>query len=139
MPATFNKFNNFTYDLIDGIHDFNAHTFKVALTDVAPVATNSQLSHITQTPNGNGYTTGGVPVTPTISTTGGVAKIEFTDADFLASGGDFGDTVKYAVLYNDTSTNDKLIGWLEYPNPAFTLLEGETFKVKFNAAGAITI
>ena len=31
--ATYNKFNVFTEDLIEGVHDFDAHTFKVMLTN----------------------------------------------------------------------------------------------------------
>ena len=68
--ATQNKFNQFTKDLVDGVHDFDAHTFKVVLTNTAPVATNTVLANITQISNGNGYTTGG---TATSMSTSGVA------------------------------------------------------------------
>lgn len=137
--ATQNKFNQFTKDLVDGVHDFDAHTFKVVLTNTAPVATNTILANITQIANGNGYTTGGTATTMSTSTSSGVAKITATDVVFTATGamGPF----RYAVLYNDTPTSpaDPLISWVDYGS-AVTLAAGETFTVDFDGTnGLITI
>lgn len=57
---------------------------------------------------------------------------------FTASGGSIA-TFRYVVLYNDTATNDELIGWWDYGS-AVTLASGETFTVDFDAAtGVLTI
>jgi len=54
--AAYNKFLQFTKDLIDGVHDFDAHTFKLMLTNTAPVNTNTVKANITEITAGNGYT-----------------------------------------------------------------------------------
>jgi hypothetical protein len=43
------------------------------------------------------------------------------------------------VIYNDTASNDELIGWYDYGSDV-TLASGETFTVDFDgSAGALTI
>ena len=134
--ATFNKFNQFTKDLIDGVHNFGSHSFKVVLTNTLPVNTNTILANITQIANGNGYTTGGTATTMSTSTSSGTAKFTGTDVVFTASGavGPF----QYAVLYNDTPTSpvDPLVGWWTYAS-AVTLASGDTFTVDFDATNGI--
>lgn len=130
--ATFNKFNDFSEQLIRGVHDWDAHTFKVALTNSAPVAANTVLADITQVSGTNGYTTGGTATTITISETGGTTTVNGTQVVFSASGGSIGP-FRYAVLYNDTATSpaDALVGWWDYGS-SITLQDGETFTVKFS-------
>lgn len=137
--ATQNKFNQFTKDLVDGVHDFDAHTFKIMLTNVAPSASNATKSAITEIAAGNGYTAGGATVSMSTSTSGGVAKITATDVVFTATGNmaEF----QWAVLYNDTPTSpaDPLISWVEYPSKV-NLTAGETFTIDFDGTnGLITI
>ena len=135
--ASYNKFLQFTKDLIDGVHDFDADTFKVALTNTAPVNTNTILANITQVANGNGYTTGGTATTISTSTSSGTAKITGTDVVFTASGGSVGP-FRYAVLYNDTSASpaDPLMAWWDYGS-SVTLADTETFTVDFDATNGI--
>lgn len=134
--ATFSKFNQFTSDLINGVHNFSSHTFKVVLTNTAPVASNSILSNITQIANGSGYTTGGTATTMSSSTSSGTAKATGTDVTFTASGsvGPF----RYAVLYNDTPTSpaDPLVGYWDYGSNV-TLASADTFTVDFDATNGI--
>lgn len=134
--ASYNKHNQFTKDLIDGVHDFDAHTFKVALTDTAPTAANTVLANLTQVANGNGYTTGGSASSITTSTSSGTAKIVGADVTFTASGslGPF----RYADFYNDTPTSpaDPLISWWDYGS-SLTLAATETFTVDFDATNGI--
>lgn len=135
--ASYNKFLQFTKDLIDGVHDFDAHTFKVALTNSAPVNTNTVLANITQISNGNGYTTGGTATSISTSTSSGTAKVTGTDVVFTASGGSVGP-FRYAVLYNDTPTSpaDPLMAWWDYGS-SVTLADTETFTVDFDASNGI--
>lgn len=136
--ATLNKFNSFVEALAEKVHNLQSDTLKIALTNTAPVATNTQLSNITQIANGNGYTTGGnQAVVSASSQTSGTYKLVLDDVVFTASGsmGPF----RYAVLYNDTATNDELIAWADYGS-SITLATGESFTVDFNAStGALTI
>lgn len=136
--ATQNKFNDFSEQLERGVHNFGSHTFKVALTNTAPVATNTILSDITQIANGNGYTTGGTATTVAISETSGTTTVTGTAVVFTATGsmGPF----RYAVLYNDTATSplDALVSWADYGS-SITLAATETFTVTFGGASPGTI
>ena len=133
--ATYNKFNQFTKDLIDGIHDFDGHTFKVLLTNTAPVATNSVKADLTEISAGNGYTAGGAATTITTSTSSGTAKATATDVTFTASGGTIGP-FRYAVGYNDTAASDPLIFWVDYGS-SITLQDTEQLVVDFDASTGI--
>lgn len=127
--ATFNKFQDFSEQLIRGVHDFDAHTFKVYLTNTAPSASadavKADLAEITA---GNGYTAGGTATTITLSETTGTTTVSGTQVVFTAAGGSIGP-FQYAVLYNDTSASDNLIGWWDYGS-AVTLADTETFTWK---------
>ena len=138
MPTP-TKFNNFTKHLVDGVHNFASHTFKVVLSPAAsaPVATNTILSDLTQIANGNGYTTGGATLSVSTSTSGGVAKITIVDPVFTASGGSMA-AFQYASIYNDTPTSpaDPLICWINYGS-AVTLLVGETYTLDFDGTNGV--
>lgn len=134
--AAYNKFNSFVEALAEKSHNLGSDTLKVALTNSAPVATNTQLSNITQIANGSGYTTGGTATTISSSAqASGTYKLVVTDVVFTASGGSMGP-FQYAVLYNDTATNDELIAWVDYGS-AVTLANGETFTVDFDASNGV--
>lgn len=133
--ATYVKFNSFVEALAEKVHNLGSDTLKVALTNTAPNATDTQLSQITQIANGNGYTTGGTATTISSSSqTSGTYKLVITDVVFTASGsmGPF----RYAVLYNDTATNDELIAYWDYGS-SVTLASGETFTVDFDATNGV--
>lgn len=138
--ASYNKFNQFTKDLIDGVHDFDAHTFKVMLTNTAPVNTNTVKANLTEISAGNGYTAGGTATTISTSTSSGTAKVTGTDVVFTAAGGSIGPC-RYAVLYNDSPTSpaDPLIGWWDYAS-SITLADTETLTIDFdNSNGILTV
>lgn len=135
--ATYNKFNQYTKDHTDGVHDWDAHTFKVMLTLTAPVATNSVKADLTEIAGGNGYTAGGTATSITTSTSSGTAKVVATDVVFTASGGAIAN-FRYAVLYNDTPTSpaDPLVAWWDYGSTV-TINSGETFTTDFNASTGV--
>lgn len=137
--ATYNKFQSFVEALAEKKHDLGADTLKVVLTNTAPVNTNTQLSDITQIASGNGYTTGGTAATISSSAqSSGTYKLVLADVVFTASGGSMGP-FRYVVLYNDTSTNDLLIGWWDYGS-AITLSDSDTFTTDFDAtSGVLTL
>lgn len=134
--AVYNKFNQFTKDLIDGKHNFSSHVFKVMLTNTAPVAGNQVKADITEISAVNGYPAGGTATTITASTASGTAKIVGTNVVFTATGavGPF----QYAVLYNDTQATPAkpLVGWWDYGS-AISLANTETLTVVFDATNGI--
>lgn len=133
--ASFNKFNQYTRDLLAGVHQ-DGHTYKVMLCNTAPISSNSVKANLTEISAGNGYTAGGTATTITNSTSSGTAKMTGTDVVFTASGavGPF----RYAVLYNDTPTSpaDPLIGFWDYGS-AVTMANTETFTVDFDGTNGV--
>jgi hypothetical protein len=130
--AAYNKFQDFVDQLGQGKHIFGTHVFKCALTNGAPVATNTILGNITQISGTNGYTTGGADAQVTWAEVTGTATATGTKIVWTAAGGTIGP-LQYVVFYNDTQTSpvDPLIAWWDYGS-ALTLQIGETFSVKFN-------
>lgn len=130
--ATVTKFNDFSEQLIRGVHDFDAHTFKIALTNTAPTAANTSLADITQIAAGNGYTAGGNTVTITVSETGGTTTVSGGAVTFTATGGSIAP-FRYYVLYNDTATApaDALIQFYDH-GTSVTLNANDQFVIQFN-------
>jgi hypothetical protein len=141
VHAAYNKFQDFVEQLCSGKHDLTAagHVLKVMLTNVAPVATNTILSNLTEISAGFGYSAGGTDVQNTVSETTGTCTVGATDVVFTASGGSIGP-FRYVVLYNDTQTSpaDPLIAWWDY-GAALTLADGETFTVDFGSNTLFTL
>ena len=108
-------------------------TFKVALTNSAPnVSTHAGLADITEISAGNGYSAGGTDSQNNGTRSGGTVTVVGVDIVFTASGGNIGP-FRYAVLYDDTSSGDKLIGYWDYGS-SVTLTTGQTFTVDFGAS-----
>jgi len=139
--ATYNKFNDFSEQLVNGVQNFLTDTYKIALSNTLPVNTNTILANITQISAGNGYTSGGTAVaTIGISEVSGTTTVTGTQVVFTASGGSIGP-FRYAVLYNDTTTtpvSKPLVAWWDYGS-AITLNDTDSFTVKFNNASPGTI
>lgn len=137
--AAVTKFQDFSEQLAKGVHQWAAHTFKLALTNSAPLATNTLLSDITQISGTNGYTTGGTATTIAVSETTGTTTITGTQVVFTASGGAMGQ-FRYLVLYNDSATSplDALVQFWDITTPV-TLADGESYTFKFNNASPGTI
>jgi len=134
--ATFNKFNSFVEALAEKVHNLGSDTLKVALTNTAPVATDTVLANITEIANGNGYTTGGESTAQVSSAqTSGTYKLVLTDVTFTATGGSIGP-FRYVVLYNDTATNNELIGYYDY-GTNITITSGNSFTVDFDGSNGV--
>jgi hypothetical protein len=135
--ATFNKFYSFVEALSEKVHNLGSDTLKIMLVNSpAPVASNTIKVNLTEISAGFGYTAGGTAVTITTSAqTSGLYKLIGNDVVFTAAGGSIGP-FRYAVLYNDTASNDELIGWWDYGS-SITLASGETFTVDLDQVNGI--
>lgn len=131
--ATFNRFNSFIEAVAEKKHDMSSDVFKVMLTNTAPVATNAVKADITEISAGNGYTAGGEVVTVASSSqTSGTYTAAVNDSVLWTASGGAIASFRYAVMYNDTATNDELVGFWDYGSsisPATT----ETFEWVMNA------
>lgn len=126
--ASFQFFNSFKENVAEKVFDLGADTLRWALTNTAPVATNSVLADLTEIAAGNGYTAGGETAAVSSSAqAGGTYTLALSATVFTAAGGSFAD-FRYLVLYDDTATNNELIGWLDY-GTSYTLTDGNTFTI----------
>jgi hypothetical protein len=136
--ASYTKYNPFVENQLISAIDWNADTFKVALTNTAPnTSTHDTFDDITEISAGNGYTARGTATTISHSRSSGTSKIVGTDVVFTASGGTIGP-FRYAVLYRDTGTDATswLVASWDYGS-SITLANGETFTVDFDATNGI--
>lgn len=142
MALTYNKFNQFIDDVMGKVHDLvgtggsTADQVFCALSNSAPVATNTILANITQIANGNGYTTGGSDAQNTGSTSSGTFTLTGTNITWTA-GPSAMAAFQYIVAYNNTPTSpaDPLIAWWDR-GAALTLQNGETYTIKFNGGAS---
>ena len=133
--ATFNKFNAFVEALAEKVHNLGSDQLAVALTAVAPSATNSVLADLTQISYAN-LSSRNI-VTTSSAQTSGTYKLTLQDLTLTATG-----TVaafRYVAIFNDTTASKNLIGWYDYGSNV-TLNSGETFTIDFDSSnGALTI
>jgi hypothetical protein len=133
--ASFVKFYPFVEALAEKKHDLSTDTLKIALTNVAPALTNSQLSNITEI--SYTYCSSRTLNVSSSSQTSGVYSLILDDITLTASGGVVGP-FRYLVIYNDTSLNDLLIGYTDYGS-SITMADGEYITIDFNASGLFSI
>jgi len=135
--AAFTKFQQFVEDLSKGVHNFTSDatcSVTVALSSVAPVATNTVLANITQISYTN--LSSRVLTGVTCEHTTGTVTYTANDLILTASGGTVGP-FRYITLYNDDSPSDSLISFADYGSD-ITLQDGETLSI-FVGSGFGTI
>lgn len=134
--ATFTKFNSFVEAVAEKAHNLGSDQLKVALTNTAPVAANAVYTDLTS-PIAATNLSGATPFNITTSSsaqTDGTYKLVLADLTLTATGsvGPF----RYVVIYNDTATNDELIGFYDYGS-SITLASGDTFTIDFDATNGL--
>lgn len=132
MSVVYNKFNCFVADVANKVHNLGSDTLTIALSDIAPVATNTVLANITEIAYTN-LSSRNITVTSSAQTSG-TYKLVANQLTLTASG-----TVpqfRYVVLYNNTSTNDNLIAWYDVGSEV-NLVNGDSFLVGFDLTNGI--
>jgi hypothetical protein len=134
--ATFQKFQDFTEQLVLAKHDFSAagHTFRCYFSNAVPSTSADAIkTDLAEIAGGNGYTAGGHDMQNAVSETAGTATVTAVDIVITASGaiGPF----QYVVAVNDSQTTPAkpLVNWWDYGS-ALTLQATETFTVDFGTA-----
>lgn len=133
--VTYNKFQTFVADISNKVHNLGSDQLKIALSNSAPVATNTVLANITEITYTNISTRN---ITTSSSTqTSGTYKLILNDLVLTASGavGPF----RYVVVYNSTASGGPLIGWYDY-GVSISLASSDTFTIDFdNSNGLLQI
>lgn len=134
--ATFqvtDEFANFVGLKRDNI---STDTIKAVLTLTAPTKAGSQvLADLTQIASTGGYAAVTLASVTWAETAGGSGIWQFSSAafSFTASGADFA-SARYMAIYDDTSTNDDLIGFLDYGS-SFVVTDGNSITFTPGANG----
>jgi len=134
--ATFTKFNSFVEAVAEKVHNLGSDVLTVALTNTAPNATDTQLSQITEV----AYTflSSRALTTSSSAQTSGTYKLVIADKTLTSTGGATGP-FRYVVIYNDTATNNELIGYYD-KGAGVTLNDGESILLDFDGTnGLLTI
>ena len=126
--AVFNKFQAWVDYLAEGVNA-SSDQFVIALSNSAPVATNSILSDITQISYTN-LSTRNI-TTASSSQTTGTYSLVFNDLTLTASGAVA--TFQYVIVYDDTVANDPLVCWFDYGSTV-TMANTETFLINFGSS-----
>lgn len=139
MAVTISLYNHTAKLFADG-SNAAGDTYKVALYTAATFdATNTTLAGVTKTEvaGSYGYTTGGQALTGVAVTTVTTndAKFDANDLTWSASGGAI--TASYAILYNDTDTNDPPIAFIDFGGSE-SAGDGTSFLIVWNASGIFT-
>lgn len=133
--VAFQHINDFVEQLGLAGHNLNTDALHVALTNTAPIPTNTVLANITQISSGNGYTTNGEDTLNVWDESpAGTGRMVTTDVVWTASGGTIGP-FQFVVFFNETASSplvDPLIGWYDHGS-AVTLQIDETFTVNYGA------
>ena len=134
--ASYTKINKFVEALAEKAHNLGSDQLVIALTNTAHTSTWGQLSDLTEVAYTN-LSSRNITTT-TSAQTAGTYKLVLADLVLTSTGGTTGP-FRYIYIYNDTATNDELIGYYDYGS-AITLQDGDTFTIDFDASnGVITI
>jgi hypothetical protein len=134
--ATLTKFYVFVEDLAEKVHNLGSDTLRFMLANTAPSLSNTQRTDITEIAAGNGYVANGQSVTVTSSAqSSGLYTLIASDVSWTATPSAMA-AFRYAVLYNDTSTNDKLIGYIDF-GYSITLSAGQTFTIDLDQTSGL--
>lgn len=136
MAVSFTKINDFVQRLATEDLDLDGSGLTLALTNTAVNATATSISGVSQI----SYTHLPTARTLTVSSatqTSGTFKLVLADKTLTADG-----TVpafRYVVLFDDASTEDRLIGLYDYGS-SINMTSGDTLTTDFDATnGVLTI
>jgi hypothetical protein len=124
--------------LLNGTFDLDTDTFKMALflsTSNIGAASTTYAGVTNEHANNNGYTTGGVAVTLSLSGTTTVT-LDSTDATWTASGGPI--VARFAVLY-EVGGNVLAYCLLDATPADKSVPDGEVFEVRIHASGVFSL
>ena len=123
--------------LLDGTHDLDTHSFKVAILDntVAPAAADATpaLADYTEVGVAGSYVAGGLAVKPKLSEVGGVVTFDLTTDPSWAQDASNDADAYWALLYNDTDAGKAAIGFIDLAGPFD--MSGGSLTVTWHANG----
>ena len=131
--ANFTKINSFVENLAEKQIDLSGNGLTVVLTNTEHQAAWDELADLTQV--SYTYCSARVFTVSSSAQSGGTYKLVVDDLTLEADGGTVG-AFRYVYLYDDNSTNDKLIGYWDYGS-SITLQDGENILLDASAVNGI--
>ena len=131
-------YNDFKEKLAKAEIDLDSDTLKCLLTtsSYTPSATHSVLTDITNEVTDSDYSRQTLS-NVTVTETGGTVTVNCDDISF---GSAVTITAKYAVLFDDTATNDPLIVYVDLDTGGGSVSStSSTFQITINASGVFTL
>ena len=137
MAVSFSKVNSFVEAMAHGKHNLAtaSDVLTVALCNAAnpPDAGDAVLADLVTIAYTN-LSSRVLSISGSVQA-GGVFKLSITDIDLTASGGSVA-TFRYVVLYNETATNDEIIGFYDKGSDV-SLGDGEKLTLDFDDANGV--
>lgn len=127
MAVAFTKIDSFVENLAEKQIDLSWSGLTIALTDTAHTSTWDELADLTQISYTN--LSSRVLTVSSSSQTSGTYKLIINDLVLTASWDVW--PFRYIYMYDDNSTNDKLIGYYDYGS-SVTLHDWDTFTIDFD-------
>jgi len=122
---------SFKEEILEGVHDFTSHTFKLALyTNSATIDATTTAYSTSNEVSGAGYSAGGATLTavnPTVS--GTTAIVDFNDVTFSSST----ITARGCLIYNSSASN-KAVAVFDFGGDKAS--SSSNFTITFPAADA---
>lgn len=114
MAITQAMTTSFKQGLMEGVHNFTTHTFKMALyTSSATLSAGTTAYSSTNEVSGTGYTAGGASMTVTgsvVSTSGTTAYVDFSDVVWPTAT----ITARGALIYNSSVAGNPAVAVLDF-------------------------
>ena len=127
--------------LLNGTHDLDTHSFKLALCDntVAPTAATATpvLADFTQVGVAGSYISGGTALTITLTEAGGTVTYDATNNPTWAQNASNDVDAYWGILYNDTNAGKEAIAFVDLGGPV-DMTAGD-LTVTWNASGIFTL
>jgi len=127
--------------LLDGTHDLDTHTIKVAICDntTAPTAATATpvLADFTQVGAAGSYVIGGTTLTINLTEVAGTVTFDATNNPTWAQDASNDVDAYWGIVYNDTAASDEAIAFVELGGPV-DMTAGD-LTITWNASGIFTL
>ena len=139
-------FNEAKLSLLDGTHDLDTHTIKVAICDntAAPTATSlvdgvAFTTLFTEVGNAGSYTTGGDAITISLTESAGTVKFDSADNPTWAQNASNDTDAYWGIIYNTQSVGvaNEAIAYVDLGGPID--MSAGTLTINWNANGIFTL
>lgn len=135
-------FNKAKLDIgVGNIHDFNSHTFKVALLDdtITPLLNDidPKLSSYSEISDAGTYTLNGSAITITVSESNGIVTYDSTEYPYWEKDTNNPSNLRWGLIYNSTNVDQKALAFIDFGSVRDMIKD--RIKIYWNVEGIFTL